>query len=85
MLFSVLAGEGWMPEAGGPQGVPAAPARAASPPAALSSIATATSAQTASRSLQTQQTASPCPLDADRLGMTSATQARRQPLEVVCH
>lgn len=44
-LFSVLAGEGRMPKAGGPQGAPAAPV--AGLPAALSSIATATSNQTA--------------------------------------
>lgn len=47
MLFSVLAGEGRMPEAGGPQGAPAAAALVAGLPAALSSIATATGDQTA--------------------------------------
>lgn len=47
MLFSVLAGEGRMPEAGGPQGAPVAAALAADLPAALSSIATATGDQTA--------------------------------------
>lgn len=46
-LFSVLAGEGRMPEAGGPQGAPVAAALAAGLPAALSSIATATGDQTA--------------------------------------
>lgn len=47
MLFSVLAGEGQMPEAGGPQGAPAAAALVAGLPATLSSIATATGDQPA--------------------------------------
>lgn len=44
-LFSVLAGEGRMPKAGGPQGAPAAPG--AGLPAALSSTTPATGSQTA--------------------------------------
>lgn len=83
MLFSVLAGEGWMPEAGGPQGVPAAPAPVASPPAVLSSIATATG----NRTVEPRQTPvdSFSPSGGRGRRMTSVLQAWKHSWEVVCH
>lgn len=85
-LFSVLAGEGRMPEAGGPQGTPAAAALAAGLPAALSSIATATGDQTAAARAEAsgQRRVDSFPPSGGQ-GMTTVNLTWPQPREGECH